>query len=177
MDLTRVDENGQHSLSPELAKVLAKIADQDQTEAKTADMGQRGGILGGFTGLEIFGVPVGEALVGGTTAVLAAEVIDGFTGGQDPLMRGVIKLVAAKPIMDILSRFIGSSGAQAAALFLAYDAATNILPIDDLINRVLGFLTPNGNAGQLRAGQRQIATPFPVDPNGSALDRALAMAR
>lgn len=93
--------------------------------------------LGGITGIEVMGVPVGRAFTGGAVAVGVGELTDmlmapvrGQLGRWGP---PAVKVVAAFVAVKYLSKFLGKDTTKTAALFLAYDAVRDIVPFDDMI--------------------------------------------
>jgi len=113
-----------------------------------AEMGA--GALGGVTGIEVWNIPVGKALVGGFVAVFGTELIDGFMAAQSVQMRGVAKLVGSGIALKWGRKLLGSDGATAVGLLMAFDGIRDILPIDQyakqLANKASGVVTQRGLA-------------------------------
>ena len=130
---------------------------QSAAEVKAEDKAQLEQ-LGGITKLEVWDIPLGQALVGGFTAVVASELIDGFLAAQSNMIKGVVKLVGAGVAVKWGSRLLGSTGAKAVAILLAYDGLRMIIPMDEWANRlatgVSGVFPGQGLAG--RAGMKDI---------------------
>ncbi|MEX2599278.1 MAG: hypothetical protein WD533_06445 [Dehalococcoidia bacterium] len=195
-ELTTIDpQTGRQVLNGDvLTKLIAKHQAEQRAAAAqdvpVAEMAQaRGGLLGGLGDIQIFGVEVGRALGGGSIALLASEVIDGFLNvakdadgriidQQQAIMSGLVKLTAGGFLTQFVSGFVGRDLSNTAALFLAFDAVRDILPLDDLVRNLLGFLPGRNGGGSGSAGQ----VLEPSAHNGStseesALDHALLAIR
>ena len=102
------------------------------------------GLLGGIDRFSIGDVKVGHALLGGATATVISEIISGVAPGlgggaiSGNIVAGVLKIGAAGLFGRALSGVVGKQSADAAMLFLAYDAMRDIIPIDVWINQLLG---------------------------------------
>lgn len=133
---------------------LAEISKPPATPAPKAEM--HDGALEGITKIEVWDIPVGKAIVGGFSAVIVSELVDGFLATQSTMVQGVVKLVAAGAAVKWLPRFLGTTGAGAMALLLAYDGIRSILPIDEWAGKVSGALskirTGGGLAGKAGMG-------------------------
>ena len=172
MEIEKMDPaTGERRLSPEFESVLADLykrhrSDQDEAEREkrpaTVAVSQAG-VLSGLSDLQFFGIPVGEALGGGAVAFIVGEVLQGVLGDDEDednqVMRGVVKLIAGGALVTTLSGFLGPGLARAGAMFLAFDAARDIFPVDNLIRDLLGIFRDdengdgNGASNQLAAGQ------------------------
>lgn len=101
-----------------------------------------------FSRFEVMNVPVGQAILGGFTAVMTTEIIDGFLITQTPLVTGGVKLVAAAIAGGFGKQLLGKTGATAAALLIAFDGVRDILPIDtwakSIAVRISGILPSRG---------------------------------
>jgi len=94
------------------------------------------GILTPVTQMEVFGMPLGEAAVGGGLALFASELIDAFIARPAQGLswaRVLVKGVAAFGTITWLSGPLGTGAARAAALFLGFELLRDLLPIDDWI--------------------------------------------
>lgn len=92
---------------------------------------QQAGMLGGITKMEVMGIPIGAAAVGGATAFVVDAVFDRFL----PQLTGsVANLVAAWAIMQFGHRFLGDA-ARYAAIFLAYEAVRG--PIENALGGIV----------------------------------------
>lgn len=99
------------------------------------------GILSKVATYKIAELPVGAvavgAVVGGVGDALAG-VITGFVPSAPTwALKGGLAFVAAK----YGEKFLGSSGAQVGALFLAYDAVQELFNIRASISNIIGGLT------------------------------------
>jgi len=102
---------------------------------------KQAGALENIAKMEVWDIPVGAALLGGFTAVVASELIDGFLKNQSSMVKGVIKLVGAGVAIKWLPGFLGKTGAAALGLLLAYDGIRQILPIDEWASNLTGRVT------------------------------------
>ena len=93
----------------------------------------------------IFGVPLGEAALGGTSALVVNEVVDliaGKTGlkAAVPYANAVIEGFSAYACHRWLGRFIGQKGADVAAVLLTWDAINELINIRGYIRGAIpGF--------------------------------------
>lgn len=133
-----------------------------------AKLEQRGAVAG-ITSFEVWDIPVGEALVGGFSAVFASELIDGFLMKQGDWMKGIVKLAGAGVAVKWGPRLLGSTGSKAMALLLAYDGIRSLVPIDTWARRgattVTGMI-PGGGLG----GFKEDVTGDVVPGNGHKAD-------
>lgn len=130
--------------SPEEVKAEAAKAEEDKAKLEQA------GAVAGITSFEVWDIPVGQALVGGFTAVFASELIDGFLVKQGDWMKGMVKLVGAGVAVKWGPRLFGSVGSKALALLLAYDGVRSLIPIDTWAHRSASAVTgmiPGGGLG------------------------------
>lgn len=126
----------------ELKKNESDVYEIGQTEQAedTADMEQVGGTLTGLAKTEIAGIPIGGALVGGTTAF----VIDALTSRFLPQVQGsVANLAGAFLLVYVGKRFLGASAAKYGAMFLTYEAVRDWIE-GALSPLVGGFSQPGG---------------------------------
>jgi len=131
-------------------KVLPKTPDDIKTaeevaaeKADKAEMEQ----LAGITKMEVWDIPLGQALIGGFIAVFSSELIDGFLAAQSGMVRGLVKLVGAGVAVKWGSRVLGTTGAKAVALLLAYDGIRSFIPIDEWASRFAGGIKPLTGSG------------------------------
>lgn len=128
-----------------------KSAEQLKAEADEKAELKQAGAVAGITGFEIWDIPVGQALVGGFTAVFASELIDGFLVKQGDWMKGIAKLVGAGVAVKWGPRLFGSAGSKALAILLAYDGIRSLIPIDTWAKRgattVTGMIPAGGLGG------------------------------
>ncbi len=110
-------------------------ADKPEEEVRLA---QGAGVLGGLDRIEVMGIPVGRAVIGGTSALLVGELLDGLfpaEKGDTPNRRALVKAVAAWAIMQFGPKLMGKEAATLGAGLLAFEAARDLLPIDDLVGK------------------------------------------
>lgn len=126
-----------------------------------AELGKKG-IFEDIMSFEIGGIPVGQAAVGGAVAILATELIDGFMNTWQPWQRGLVKLGGAWVALQWGKKVLGSTGAKAVGLLLAFDGIRDLTPIDSwmdqIAEKVSGTQTTAGLAGN------QINTPAKNTP-------------
>lgn len=96
---------------------------------------ERAGVLEGFVEMEVVGIPVGAAIVGG--------VVAGFTDGILSLIPikapGILaRGLAAWALVRWGSRWIGEKAAKTGALFITYDAVQELF---DFRGMVRGLFT------------------------------------
>ena len=166
-------ETGERSMPEETTEVLRRAFGLEQAVAtmanNTADMEQRN-LFGGLDKLQIFGVPIGQALGGGTVALLTSEALEAaLPDDSNNVMRGLIKLLAGGAMVQFMSGLVGRGLSRTAALFLAFDATRDIIPLDQWIRDLIGAVTPGG-ASQPKTPVRQYDTP---PANGDMLDQQL----
>lgn len=126
------------------------IKTAEELKAEEAAKLEQAGVVGGITQFEIWDIPVGQALVGGFTAVFASELIDGFLVKQGDMIKGVVKLVGAGAAIKWGPRLLGSTGSKALAILLAYDGIRSLIPIDTWAKRGAGAVSgviPGGGLG------------------------------
>ena len=115
------------------------------------------GPLASVMNLEVWNVPLGQAIVGGGVAILATELIDGMLVKQSKMVKGIIKLGAAGVAVKWGGKYLGSTGSKAVALLMAFDAVRDMTPLDDWMNRIANKLSgviPTGGMGDQRGGGR-----------------------
>lgn len=122
---------------------LAEIIPAVKTEtAKLEDAG--------VSSMQVFGLPVGQAVVGGFVAVFATELVDGLMAKQQAYVRGGVKLGAAWAINKWGKKipFLGDGGVKAVALLLTFDAVRDFIPIDQYAQKAAAKLSGTvANAG------------------------------
>lgn len=109
-------------------------------------MAAQEGILSGLSRFEVAGIPVGAA----ATGALAAGLFDGLVG----LVQGVapqvpswaMKAVGAWAAIQWGPRLLGSTAAQTAGLFLAYDSIQELINLRGLISGLFQGLRPGSSA-------------------------------
>lgn len=148
---------------PEDIKSAAELEAENKANLEQA------GVMAGITKLEIWDIPVGQALIGGFTAVFASEVIDGFLAAQSDMIKGIVKLAGAGVAIKWGGRLLGSTGSKALGILLAYDGLRMIIPIDRWAKRgatALSGVLPAGGLGGYKPG----AGLIPAGGNGKKPD-------
>ena len=130
------DDEFQGKLKAEIKQILKAKEPDEVLKKEEVEQKQLGGIMT----TEIAGIPVGKALIGGGVALLISELVDGIIGGTikekvgEDWAEAVIKGGSAWAVKAWGAGIIGQPAADAAALFLAFDAIRSIIPIDDWIS-------------------------------------------
>ena len=142
-------------------KVLVPKAEDIKTpeELKAAEDKaklEQAAVARNITSFEVWDIPVGQALVGGFTAVFASELIDGFLIKQGDVIKGVVKLAGAGVAVKWGGRVLGSTGSKALAILLAYDGIRSIIPIDTWARRGATAVTSRMPAGGLGGFQPNV---------------------
>jgi hypothetical protein len=155
------------------SKFDAKLAEIDEkikppeVEDEPAEVAKNG-IGENVAKMEFWDIPVGQALIGGFSAVIASELVDGFLASQNTMTLGVVKLASAGALAKWGGRLLGSTGSKAAAIILAYDGIRQILPLDEWAGNIAGWVKPRtggglaGKAGMTPPGTRGV----PAAPSG-----------
>ena len=117
--------------------------------------------LSGIAKMDVMGVPIGQAAIGGFVAVLATEMVDGFLSKQGAMTRGLAKLVAAFAAAKYGKKLVGDSGSKAVALLITFDALRDFIPFDvyaqKLTSKITGKTMTAGLAGNNQI-MRQMST-------------------
>ncbi len=107
----------------------------------------------GVAGMQVMGLPLGQAVVGGFVAVFATELVDGLMAKQKSYVRGAVKLGAAWAINKWGRKIpmLGEGGVKAVALLLTFDAIRDFIPIDTVAQsfaaKISGKVANAGLAG------------------------------
>jgi hypothetical protein len=100
-------------------------------------------LFGGLAKLEVFGVPVGSALGGGTVALLTSEILEAtLPDNSSNITRGLLKLLAGGAMVQFMSGLVGKGLSRTAATFLAFDATRDLIPLDQWIRNLINTVTP-----------------------------------
>ena len=113
----------------------------DKAKGGTADV-EEARALSGFTEMEVFGLPVGKALIGGASAVAVGELVDMLmarfmpNGGTwvSALGKGAAAWLATS---RWVTNIIGKPAGTVAAVLLTYDAIRDIVPFDTWIRNAI----------------------------------------
>jgi len=126
------------------------IKTAEELKAEEAAKLAQAGAVAGITSFEVWDIPVGQALVGGFTAVFASELIDGLLVKQSDWVKGLVKLAGAGAAVKWGGRILGSTGSKALAILLTYDGIRSLIPIDAWAKKVADMITgiiPGGGLG------------------------------
>ncbi len=146
--------------------IWAKVNEKLTEKPAEAKLEEKAGILGGITKMEVWDIPVGQAVVSGFVAVFASELIDGLlkitpttTDRNKLMMGGVVKLAGAGAAVKFGKGLLGSIGSKAVALLLAYDGVRMLLPLDEWAGMAVTPITKLTGAGLGgRAGMGDVRT-------------------
>ena len=163
-------------------KVLVPKAEDVKTAEEVKAALEEAGAMAGINRIEVWDIPVGQALVGGFTAVFASELVDGFMAKQGDMARGVVKLIGAGAAVKWGGRILGSTGSKALAILLAYDGVRTLIPIDRYARQgataVTGVVTTRGlggfkrdTGGVVKGGVVEQASQVASDYYGKAFGR------
>ncbi len=155
---SRADQAAVVAIDDRLKSLEAKLAEAVEADPEPAPEAQlRKGIFDDIMSFEVWGVPIGQAAVGGFVAIFASELIDGFMANQQPWQRGLVKLGGAAVAGMWGKRFLGNTGSKAVALLLAFDGLRDLSPIDSwadqLAEKISGTVTTQGLAGPQTGGK------------------------
>lgn len=156
--MAELNELAKKNLEPKPADPPAVLKPTEQAEVIDKAEMKEAGVIGGITSMEVWDIPIGQALVGGFVAIVATELVDGFLANQSNQVRGLVKLVGAGVAVKWGKRFLGSTGSKAVALLLAYDGIRSLIPLDEWAGRLSGAIvtrTGGGLAGKAGMGDVQ----------------------
>lgn len=92
--------------------------------------------------VEIAGIPLGEAALGGGSALLLSELTDGLVAPHLPQVPvAAIKGAEAFVMHRYGHKAIGAGGARVATLFLTYDAVRSLVPLEDWVKKLVETIT------------------------------------
>lgn len=154
--MAELSETAKKVLEPKPEDIKTPEQLKTESEAKLAEearLKQAG--VSGITNFVIWDIPIGQGLVGGFTAAFASELIDGVLMKQGDMIKAVVKLAAAGAAVKWGTRLLGSTGAKALAILLAYDGVRSLIPIDTWARRgatTVSGMVPGGGLGGFRPG-------------------------
>ena len=127
---------------------------EPEPDKETLEMGAA---TSGIMDFEIWDIPIGQAAIGGFSAIFVTEVIDGFMKTQTQNMKGVVKIIGAGVFAKWGKRipFINAKGAKVIALLMTFDALRDISPINTWANQIANKISgviPTGGLGDQRGG-------------------------
>jgi len=131
-----------------LSKKIDDVGNQAKPQDTTQNVSQeQGGMLGGAVSsierMDIAGIPVGEALVGGGFALLTTEVVDAIVPASIkeklPAEYGsaVLKGGTAFVLKKWGSGLLGKRATDLAVLFMTFDAIQDVLPVSSGIDKLI----------------------------------------
>lgn len=121
-----------------------------ELQQEVANMDQFGvGGLASSLDRAVRGLPLGSALVGGFTALLVGEAVDGFVDpvgpdGKSSMANAAVKVGVAWAGSRFFSRFLGSTGATVFAGLLVFEVLREFLPVNQWVSQITGAF-PAGN--------------------------------
>lgn len=132
------------------------VSDDKKTTTETPDTFEaQQKLLGGLDKLKIGtgknAIPIGESLLGGTSATLISEVIDGVMPHNlsQGIAGSIIRLVSGIFLLNVAKPLIGQGSADIGKAFITYDSMRGIIPLDQWIR---------GLTGTFSAGQPPVPT-------------------
>jgi len=139
--LAELGETAKKALKPDEVKSAQELKAEAQLEQRA---------LENIWKTEVWGIPIGQAAVGGFVAVFSSELIDGFMEAQSDMVKGLVKLACAGVAVQWGGKVLGSVGSKAVALLLAYDGIRMVLPIDQWASKLASAISgvfPTGGLG------------------------------
>ncbi len=128
-----------------------KLAHDPTIEDKAdVELASSSGFLDGITRTEVAGVPIGSAVVGGALAILVDRVIVTYLDKEGKWGMWA-NLAGAFAIKKWGSKWLGANAANAAALFLVYEA------VADTVSGFIDGVWPKPAAA---AGQQNLASEY-----------------
>jgi hypothetical protein len=128
---------------------------------------EKAGILDGMTAFKVGGVQIGEAVVGGASALIVGELTDAFINpAKWGIPAGAVKLIEAWMMVNYGKKVLGVSTANMAGMFLAFDGIRDIVPLETWIQK--GILMLQGKS-TTPAVATQNQPPQTVAANGSLM--------
>ena len=105
------------------------------------------GIAKKISEITILDMPIGDAALGGASALLVSELTDAFVVGRIPTVPVVaIKAAEAFVMSKYGHKLIGTQGARMGALFLTWEAIRALVPIDTWISNLISSVAGGGSS-------------------------------
>lgn len=190
MDTKELDQIIGEAFDSRIDKAFATYRVLPDGQLKKADLLSSGekaemeqamaGILAPITQIEVFGMPLGEAAIGGGLALFTTELIDAFiTKPPDgvPFTRVLVKGVAAFAMVNFLSGPLGGGAAKTAALFLGFSLIRDLLPIDDWIRNIVKGIKAEPEPETSSSSSGSTESHNPAGGNGNKPADAMVMLR
>jgi len=170
----------QDELSPSIEAALGKMVQSDDFKSSIRELvkppekveQEAISAVARIGEVSVLGIPIGEALLGGVTSIVVAELVDyavTATGLKEkiPYPTAVIGGVSAYACHRWMGRFIGQKGANLAACFLAWYAVNELVDIAGWIRGLIPGHSPGeyGEKKLLGAPRREVA----VTPRGGGV--------
>jgi len=156
-------------------KKVALLSAEEKAGLEQGKLAQpAAGILAPITEMEIFGMPLGQAAVGGGIALMATELIDAFITAPPtgvPMTRVLVKGVAGFAMIQFLGGALGADVARVAAMFLGFSLLRDLLPIDEWIRNIV-----KGMAGAGTTNNPTTTETNPAGSNGHSQDAMTVLA-
>ena len=127
---------------PEAFKKAIAEAFAKKGAADKKDEGIKQEQLKGILDIQIWGMDIGKAFIGGGIALFVSELIDGVVIPRFEQLIGktwapaLIKGLGAVAVKKWGGRLVGTQAADVAALFLTWEAVRSIIPIDEWIKKI-----------------------------------------
>ena len=154
---SRADQATVVAIDDRVKSLEARLAEAVESADTAPEAELKKGIFDDIMSFEMWGIPIGQAAVGGFVAIFASELIDGFMANQQPWQRGLVKLGAAAATGMWGKRFLGSTGSKTVALLLTFDGLRDLSPIDSwadqIAEKISGTVTTAGLAGAQTGGK------------------------
>jgi len=132
------------ALSKNVVEAINNAKPQDTTQNVSQEQGgMLGGAVSSIERMDIAGIPVGEALVGGGFALLTTEVVDAIVPASIkeklPAEYGsaMLKGGTAYALKKWGSGLLGKRATDLAVLFMTFDAIQDVLPISSGIDKLI----------------------------------------
>ena len=100
------------------------------------------GIANKIREVKIVGIPIGEAVLGGGSALVLAELTDALVAPRLPTVNvAFIKAGETYAMHRWGHKAFGAGGARVATLFLGYDTVRTLIPLESWIKDVIAKIT------------------------------------
>lgn len=135
------------------------------------------GIANRIREIDIAGIPIGEAALGGGSALVLAELTDGLLVPRIPTVPVVaIKAGETYAMHRWGHKALGAGGARVATLFLGYDTLRTLVPMEKAIKDVIAKIT--GAVGAASSSNPGNPSPQPnPSPGGNGHGDAMDFLR
>lgn len=118
--------------------------------------------------VEVLGIPLGEAVLGGGSALIVSELTDAIITPRLPNVPvAALKAGEAFVVSRWGHRVVGAGGARIATLFLTYEAIRALIPLDDWIKQLIERITGSiGGGGGVETTSSSESSPSSTGGNG-----------